>query len=51
MWYAQINESGVCVAITQPSEPLVGPQFVPIGESYQELHFWTWNGSEWLPPA
>lgn len=30
MYFAELNIDGICIAVTQPKEPLVGARFVPL---------------------
>ena len=48
--YAQLNDSGICVAITQPGAPLIGPQFVVIGTLDASVLGKRWTGSAWVAP-
>ena len=47
MFYAQLNGSNVCVAVTQSAGSLNGSQFVPISSLDITLLGKTWNGSSW----
>ena len=46
-YYAQLNGSSVCVAVTQTAGPLVGAQFVPLASLDTSVLGKTWNGSAW----
>ena len=47
-FFAQLNGSNVCTAVTQTAGPLVGSQFVPIDFLDLSLLGKTWNGSAWV---
>lgn len=50
MYYAQLNGSSICVAVTQSAAPLVGPQFVPLASFDTSVLGKKWTGSEWVNP-
>lgn len=47
MYYAQINQDGLCVAVTQASGELSGGQFVPLQLLDVSLLDMKWTGSAW----
>lgn len=49
MFYAQLDGSGICVAVTQPAQPLVGAQFIPVASLDPTLIGKRWTGSAWVP--
>lgn len=49
-YFAQIDGSGYCVAVTQAAGPLVGPQFVPIDTLDVSLIGMRWTGFAWVAP-
>lgn len=50
MFYAELNEAGICFAVTQPGELLVGPQFVPVASLDPTLIGKRWTGTAWVTP-
>lgn len=50
MFYAQLNGSSICVAVTQSAGPLIGAQFIPIASLNVDLLGMKWTGSAWTAP-
>lgn len=48
MFYAQLDDSGVCRAVTQSAGPLIGPRFVPLPFLDVALLGKRWTGSAWV---
>lgn len=48
MYYAQIDEDGICVAVTQAAGELIGPQFVPLESLDVSVLDMRWTGSAWV---
>lgn len=47
MYFAQLNENGICVSVTQPAAPLVGPEFIPLTFLDMSVLGKKWNGTGW----
>lgn len=48
MYYAQLNESSICIAVTQSAGPLVGPAFVQLAFFDTSVLAKKWDGSGWI---
>lgn len=48
--YAQLNEDGICVSITQTPGVLEGPQFVVLPFFDLSVLLKKWTGTEWVTP-
>ena len=48
MYYAQINQDGICVAVTQASGELLGAEFVPLSELDTSVLDMRWTGAAWV---
>lgn len=46
-FYAQLNDSGICISVTQTAGPMEGPNFVPIDGIDPSLIGRHWNGTGW----
>lgn len=47
MYYAQLDGSNICTAITQTHSPLIGPQFIELAFFDLSVLGKRWNGSGW----
>lgn len=48
--YAQINNEGVCIGVSELSGEVDAPHMIPIGPDENPIAC-TWTGSDWLQPA
>lgn len=49
-YHAQINDSGICVSITQNGAPINDPHFIRLDSFRADLLGMKWNGSAWVTP-
>lgn len=50
MRYAQINEDGICIGVSDLSGEVDAPHMIPIGPEDNPMGH-TWDGSGWLQPV
>ena len=48
MYYAQLDASNICIAVTQSAGPLVGSAFVQLAFFDTSVLSKKWDGGEWV---